>query len=312
MNLSNKTSYVHLFFISFLAVHYVVPLIFLGHVVVSAHDNLDIDVVYDHIISQIYKGNLESVSYFLSGEIKWYYLEKLFYPINILQYFLNDELFYFTRVILEKLIAYFSFYLLAKSLNISKFNSALGGIFYSTIITVYNPYGFGLPFLPYILYLLLSKNSLDKKHYLVLFLIGLNSSLAKDIFAIILLMPLSFLLNRKNFLLNIHIKVFLTILIPLILSSLHIIIGSLLGITIHREAFAFNNDLISSFINSFIGFFSLQIHDFTYIFTTPLTILFGILFLTSFFSKQKNINLIFYFIVFILILKSIFSSNFEY
>ena len=126
MNLSYKTNYTHLFFISLLAVHYVIPLIFLGQITVSPHDNLDGGVVFDHIISKIYKGDVESISYFLSGEIKWYYIEELFYPINILHYFLNDKLFYFTDDILKKLLAYFSFYLLAKSLNNTKFNIALG------------------------------------------------------------------------------------------------------------------------------------------------------------------------------------------
>ena len=130
MNLLYKKNYVHLFFISLLAVHYVVPLIFIGQVVVAPHDNLDGGVVFDHIISKIYKGNVESISYFLSGEIKWYYIEELFYPINILHYLLNDKLFYFTDEILKKLLAYFSFYLLEKSLDNTKFNSALGGFLY--------------------------------------------------------------------------------------------------------------------------------------------------------------------------------------
>ena len=69
------------------------PLIFIGQVVVNPHDNLDGGVVFDHIISEIYKGNLESISYFLSGEIKWFYIEELFYPLNILHYVLNDKLF---------------------------------------------------------------------------------------------------------------------------------------------------------------------------------------------------------------------------
>ena len=136
MNLPYKTNYVHLFFISLLAIHYALPLIFIGQVTVNPHDNLDIAVVFDHIISKIYKGDLESISYFLSGEIKWYYFEELFYPINILHYFLNDKLFYFTDDILKKLLAYFSFYLLAKSLNNTKFNSALGGILYTTMIVM--------------------------------------------------------------------------------------------------------------------------------------------------------------------------------
>ena len=120
MNLPYKTSYVHLFFISLLAIHYLLPLIFIGQIAVYPHDNLDGGVVYDHIIGKIYKGDLESISYFLSGEIKWYYFEELFYPINILHYFLNDKLFYFTDDILKKLLTYFSFYLLAKSLKNTK------------------------------------------------------------------------------------------------------------------------------------------------------------------------------------------------
>ena len=185
MNLPYKTSYVHLFFISLLAIHYAIPLIFIGQVTVNPHDILDITVVFDHIISKIYKGDLESINYFLSGEIKWYYLEQLFYPTNILHYLLNDKLFYFTTDILKKLLPYFSFYLLAKSLNITKFNSALGGILYTTIITFKQPLGLALPLLPYILYLLVNKDSLNKKHYFFLFIIGLNSSLIQDIFPFI-------------------------------------------------------------------------------------------------------------------------------
>ena len=69
MNFSYKTKYTHLFFISLLAAHYIIPLIFLGQITVIPHDNLDGGVVYDHIISKIYKGDIESISYFLSGEI---------------------------------------------------------------------------------------------------------------------------------------------------------------------------------------------------------------------------------------------------
>ena len=172
MNLPYKTNYIHLFFISLLAIHYVIPVIFIGQVTVNPHDTLDIAVVFDHVISKIYKGDLESISYFLSGEIKWYYFEQLFYPINILHYLLNDKLFYFTNDILKKLLPYFSFYLLAKSLNITKFNSALGGVLYTTIITIEQPVGLALPLLPYILYLLVNKDSLNKKHYFFLFIVG--------------------------------------------------------------------------------------------------------------------------------------------
>ena len=234
MNLFYKTNKIHLFFVSLLAVHYVIPLIFIGQVAVEPHDNLDVGVVYDHIISKIYKGDLESINYFLSGKIKWLYLEELFYPINILHYFLDDKLFYFTDDILKKLFAYFSFYLLAKSLNNTKFNSALGGILYTTIISTHSLQGLGLSLLPYILYLLVNKDSLNKKHYFFLFIIGLNSSLIQDIFPFVLLIPFSFILKDKNKNLNIYLQVFSVIIISSILSNIHLVIGSIVSDPIHR------------------------------------------------------------------------------
>ena len=43
MNLLYNKNYIHLFFISLLAIHYVVPLIVIGQVVVNPHDNLSFD-----------------------------------------------------------------------------------------------------------------------------------------------------------------------------------------------------------------------------------------------------------------------------
>ena len=295
MNLTKSNYQNHFYFIFLIAIHYLISIIFVGEIIVEPHDNLDITVVYDHIISKIYKGNFESLSYFLSGEIKWYYLEKLFYPSNILHYLLSDKLFYFTNDIVEKLFAYFSFYLLAKSLNISKFNSALGAIFYSSLVYLKMPMGVGLAFLPYILYLLLNKNSLKKKHYFVLFLIGLNSSLIQDFFSFIFLIPLSFLINTKKKNLDIYIKIFSIILISSILSNAHLVIGSILGDTIHREFFDVKDgSIIQIFLNvlgNFLAYSSFG-ND-LFIFSMPLLCLSVFLLASSLFSKQKKIKLLF-------------------
>ena len=100
-------------------------------------------------------------------------------------------------------------------MGVTKFNSALGGILYSTLIYIQAPLGLALPFLPYILYLLLNKGTLSKKHYFFLFLIGLNSSLIHDIFPFIFLIPLSFLLKNKSKNLKIYLQVLLVIIISI-------------------------------------------------------------------------------------------------
>ncbi len=310
MNLSKSNYQTHIYFISLIAIHYLISIIFIGQVIVEPHDNLDNLVVYDHVISKIYKGDIEKLNYFLSGEIKWYYLEKLFYPINILHYILNDKLFYFTNDILKKLFAYFSFYLLAKSLSVSRFNAALGGVLYSTFVYIKMPVGIGLSFLPYILYLLLNKNTLNKKHYLFLFLIGLNSSLIQDFFSFILLIPLSLLLSTKKKNLNIYLQIFSIILISLILANIHLIIGSTVGDSIHRGIWDLKNaDITTSFISSFKSLFFTSSENPLIIFYTPLNFLSALLLIFSLFSEQKNIRMIFFFIVSILILRSILNYN---
>ena len=289
MNLLKKTSYIHTIFISILALHYLVPLILMGQVVVNIHDNLDIGVVYDHIISKIYKGDFESINYFLSGEIKWYYFQKLFYPINVLHYVLNNEFFYYTNDILKRIFPYFSFYLLAKSLGANKFNSALGGILYASIINIHTPLGFGLPFLPYILYLLINKNSLNKKHYLVLFLIGMNSSLTTDIFAFILLLPLSIFL-RKVFIPKLFIKISLIVIGAMILSCSHLLIGTTISDEIiHRVDFLNKVSNLEAFLKPFTTLFVVwEYNDFKSIFKIPLSILYFTLIIFSLFSKDKK------------------------
>ena len=297
MNLSKSNNQTHFYFISLLAIHYLISIIFAGEIIISPHDNLDITPVNNHIISKIYHGDFESLSYFLSGEIKWYNLQKLFYPTNILHYVLDDKLFYFFNDILKKLLAYFSFYLLAKSLHISTFNSALGGILYSTLDYIKVPLGLAIPCLPYILYLLLNKDTLNKKHYFFLFLIGLNSSLIEDIFVFIFLIPLSLLLNNKNKNWNIYLQIFSLILISSILTDIHLIIGTILSDPIHREAWIWSvvqyegNKTILPFLQVFKEFFTYggDPKSSLFIFYVPLASLTVSIFILSLFSKQKNV-----------------------
>ena len=63
---SPKSNYqTHFYFILLIAIHYIISIIFVGQIIVDPRDNLDIVVVIDHIISEIYKGDFEKVDYFL-------------------------------------------------------------------------------------------------------------------------------------------------------------------------------------------------------------------------------------------------------
>ena len=313
MNLSKSNYQIHFYFFLLIVIDYLISIICFGQIILEPGDLLDSQVVTDHIISNIYKGDTASLNYFLSGEIKWYYLEQLFYPTNILHYVLDDKLFYFTNAILKRLLAYYFFYLLAKSLCISKFNSALGGVLY-TILLSYDQkmqMGIAMPFLPYILYLLLNKDTLSKKHYFILFLVGLNSSLIYDIFALFFLIPLSFLLNNKNKNFSIYLQIFSVIFISATLSNIHVVIGSILFDPIHREAITIISNAGLPYIKVFQNFFtyigskSLDSKSIEFIFDIPLFILSAATIILSLFSRQKNLKLLIFFIIFILIIRLI-------
>ena len=110
----NKFTFIRI--INSFLIYYFFSLLIFNNVVINPHDNLEISAVYNHIISKIYKGEFSSYKIFLSGEFKWYYLDSILYPKNILHFFANDKQFYFLEEILKKIISYFSFYLLGKSL----------------------------------------------------------------------------------------------------------------------------------------------------------------------------------------------------
>jgi len=125
MNLSKKTSYLHIIFISILATHYFVPLIFFGNFIAGIHDNLEAGPVINNIISKIYKGSFDSTNIFLSGEFKWYFLDMIFFPINLFHLILDAKSFYFFEEFLKKILAYWSFYIFAKKNLNNKFYCVL-------------------------------------------------------------------------------------------------------------------------------------------------------------------------------------------
>ena len=188
LNLNNIKLHLIAFFSLFFI--YFFSIIFFNTIFINPHDNLDIVPIYNSLIKEIYNGNFESLKILQAGNFKWYYLEQLLYPSKIFQLFLDHKQFYFFEDVSKKIISYFSFYLLAKSLTKEKFGSMIGAILYVTLTNIYNiPFTYFLPFAPYIVYLLQKKNEFSKKHLFCFFLISLNSSIVFDYLSLIIIIP---------------------------------------------------------------------------------------------------------------------------
>ena len=291
--------------------YYLLSLILFGSVVINPHDNLELNQVYNHVISKIINGNFESHKIFLSGEFKWHYLDELFYPINIFHLILNNKQFFFFEEILSKIIAYFSFYLFSKYFFNEKIYSILGAIFYASIITNIDspaPTIF-LSFLPYLLYLAITKNQLNFKHIFVIFFIGINSSLVFDYLSLVLMLIFSyFFRNKKN--IKFLFIYFIVITLGMIISAIPLII-SILSEQTHRidmmEKNTLSNTLVLELKNLYEIFFPKNIKDLFYLPNNLLKLL--ILIFSLFLIKKKEISLLLFFIFFTYTFKILLSSD---
>ena len=224
----------HLFALLIFSIYYLFSLLIFNNVVINPYDNLEISAVYNHIISKIYKGEFSSYKIFLSGEFKWYYLDSILYPKNILHFFANDKQFYFLEEILKKIISYFSFYLLGKSLTKNKFYIILGSVLYTSLVNDPNSPSptYFLPVMPYMLYLLVSKTELKLKHLLAIIFFSLNSSLVFDYPSLIMMFLFSSIITKFK---NIKIlAIFFGITtLSMIISNIPVIL-SVIGEPLHR------------------------------------------------------------------------------
>ena len=311
-------NYHHIFSLILLLIYYLLSIVFFKEIVINPHDNLDHLVVYDHVISNIFNGNFDAVKYFLAGTLKWFYIENLLYPTNLFHLILDDKQFYFTNKILEKVLSYFTFYILAKSISKNKFNNSISAVVYSSIINIENLFGLGMVMMPYFLYLLVKKKILKPKHFFIIILAGLNSSLVQDYLALLLLIPISILIRQTIRNINTIILYFVSISISIFISSIPTII-SLIDIgEIHRLSFENKNISLSLFnsLKSLLATFSIR--GIENILSVPLFILYFFILFISLSSRKKNLVMMSYFLILLYVsslfinpfLKNIIFSNF--
>ena len=290
-------NYNHIVALTLLSIYYFLSIILFKEIVVNPHDNLDHLVVYDHVISRIVNGNFDAVKYFLAGTLKWFYIENIFYPTNLFHLILDDKQFYFSNRILEKVLSYFTFYILAKSISDNKFNNSISAIVYSSIINIENLFGLGMVLMPYFLYLLLKKQKLKPKHFFIIIFTGLNSSLVQDYLALLMLIPLSILLKQSFRNVNIIVAYFISVSISILLSSLPIIL-SLIELQETHRVNSNINDIHLILTNTLNYFLTLPgARAMAYLFPIPLFFLYFFILFFSITSGQRNLILIILFLI---------------
>ena len=169
---------------------------FIGQLVVNPHDILDGEIVNNHIIGRIYRGDVESINLFIAGEIKWYFLRRILQPLTLLYAFFETETAFWLTDIFVKLACYICFFKLSRKLNCSYFNSALLGCLYASSIA-WTHMGLWIATFPYLIYLLIKNKNLHLKHYFLLTFIGLNTDLVGDVLIIPMLFLIFFIFCKK-------------------------------------------------------------------------------------------------------------------
>jgi len=292
----------HFFFIFILSLNYLFPLIVFKEITLFYHDVLDIGVVYFHILGKYFSGEKESIELFLNGNLKIEYLRHWLKPYTQIYTIFNTELAYWITEILIKTTAYISFFVLSKKISKNLFISSLSGAMFAALHPGFIE-GFGTAIFPYLLYLILFKEKLRVKDYLIIIFFGFNTDLVRDIFSFPVMAAIIFfidknLIGEKFF----HIiKIATSFFIPMILSSSNLIYVQLFDGPFHREEFLGNNiSYVESLLDFFKGLFGLHLSKSWVFFSQLPTIIFLFpLLIISFFQNNNTIKKILSFYILI-------------
>jgi len=297
---SIKNRDLHLLSIFFLSLKYIFPFLIFGKITTFYIDTLDSEVVYNYILGKIYRGEISAVDYFLAGEIKLTFLRRLFQPFSLF-YLLDKEIAYWTIDILVKITSYISFFILAKKINKNLFFCAISACLYASMnfVTIE---GFFLAIFPYLIYLILFKEKLKIKHYIVIILFGINSDFLKAPFLIFFCFFFLSVFNEfnKNKIINL-LKINFVFLFSIFLSNINIFYGIIYDGPIHREVWQREYFDLINFIKSFVSSLLKLPSGLNYNFALvlPFLIFLPFLYLFSLIAKNKAISLIFLTLIFL-------------
>ena len=285
-NKENKNIIIYFFFF-ILSLNYLVPYVLFGKITLFYHDSLDHEIVYNSIIGKFYSGDTSSINLFLNGEIKIEFLRRLFHPASIFYVFFNPELAYWIIDIMVKLTSFVSVYVLAKKINRNYFICALIASTYASI-NLPTLEHFGNAILPYIFYLIVYRKNLFFKHYLIVFLVGLNSDFVMTFLSsgALILMIFAFTKNYTETFKKI-IKIFSLFFLAILLANSNLIYANLSDEIFHRTEFVRSPEGI---LGSILGIFYFPFFkSWNFLYLLPYTIIVTPIIILSIYKIKEKI-----------------------
>ncbi len=306
----------HFIFLFILSLNYLIPLLLFGQPTLFYVDTLDSEIVYNSIIGKLLKGDANAIKLFLNGEIAPLYLRRIFQPFSISYSLFSIEKAYWFIDILVKLTSYFCFYIFAKKINKNIFFCSLVSCLYAS--SNYPSHeGFGLAFFPYLIYLIIFKEQLKIKHYIILIFFGLNTEILFGGFALPSLI-FFIVLIEKNVNYKKLFKILTAFLAPMFLANFNLILIAFSSFEFHRDEFLREsysvNQSFKLFLNTLFPFPNFKKINYSFIQTLPYTLFIVPTIICSFFSNDKNVRKILIVllctILFTVFLKNTYISDF--
>tara|TARA_B100000945_G_C20394771_1_gene604220 strand:+ start:212 stop:1804 length:1593 start_codon:yes stop_codon:yes gene_type:complete len=307
----------HYFFIFILSLNYLIPYIIFNNITLFYHDALDSEIVYNSVLGKIFRNGSEEIQILLNEQIKIEYLRRAFQPLTLLYGIFNVELAYWITDAFVKLTSYFSFYLLAKKIYQKNLICYLVACLYASI-NLPTLSALGTAIFPYIIYLLIYKDKLKFKNYIIIFFFGLSSDFVTTIIALpfLLLLIISIRDGNDKLDINKYFKILFIFCFSIIISNFNLILLSLSDEVMHR----------TEFMSESLPFFEIIKDFFTNLFrityglnwslasNLPIMLLIPFIFFFSFFIKNNkaiNVLLVIIFLQFLIVLLKVdFVVNF--
>jgi len=165
-----------LWFALLLALKYAVPMVVLGGVYASAHDNLDSDVVYSIVAGRFLAGDGAAFDVFLNGTLDWTYFIRSFQPISLIYAGLPPQPAYAVTEILFLTLAFFGMWRLIRDL-VPGVGDLLIPLVWAFGLS-FTSFGMGLAAAPWVVWFAGRSARFGVWGAVAVFVIGWNSALA--------------------------------------------------------------------------------------------------------------------------------------